>query len=162
MDDKFSPLAQAMIINEGFEKALDWSAKVTAPFTPQAYFDELKGLAAGSGVDYDMLLRINMFPELTKASCSFFGAWGAAVSNGKTYQLRALDYDTDGPFKDFPTVLVYHPSEGHAYAQVGFPGNIGALTGISETQLAISEIGVSFPGLLLLDFFLTLKCLPIL
>lgn len=153
MDDKFSPLAQAMIINQGFEKALDWTARVTEAFTPQAYFDELKGIAEGSGVDYDMLLRINMFPELTKASCSFFGAWGTAVSNGNTYQLRALDYDTDGPFKDFKIVLVYHPSEGHAYAQVGFPGNIGALTGISETQLAISEIGVSYPGLFLFVTF---------
>lgn len=87
-----------------------------------------------------------MFPELTKAQCSMFGAWGTAVNKeGFSYQLRALDFDTDGPFKDYPQVTVYHPSEGYAYAQVGWPGSIGALTGFSSQQLAISEIGVSYP-----------------
>jgi hypothetical protein len=92
-----------------------------------------------------MILRLNLFPELTKASCSFFGSWGAASSNGKTFQLRSLDYDTVGPFKDYPLVTVYHPSEGHPYAMVSWPGSIGAITGISATGVAISEIGVSFP-----------------
>jgi hypothetical protein len=91
-----------------------------------------------------MLLRINLFAELTKASCSFVGAWGAAVSNDHSYQVRALDYDTDGPFKDYPVLTVYHPSTGNNWAQVGWPGSIGALTGISSAQMAISEIGVSF------------------
>lgn len=40
---------------------------------------------------------------------------------------------------------MYHPSEGNAYAQVSFPGNLGVLTGFSSQQLAISEIGVSYP-----------------
>lgn len=64
---------------------------------------------------------------------------------GNAYQLRALDFDTTGPFKDYPQVTVYHPSEGHAWAQVGFPGNVGVLTGFSDQHLAISEIGVSYP-----------------
>lgn len=98
--------------------------------------------------------RLQMFPELTKASCSFFGAWENAVGNtGHSYQLRALDFDTTGPFKDFPQVTVYHPSEGHAYAQIGWPGNVGVLSGFSDQQLAISEIGVSY-----LHFSFT--CLP--
>lgn len=47
-----------------------------------------------------MLLRLNMFAEITKASCSFVGAWGEATikDTGKTYQLRALDYDTVGMY----------------------------------------------------------------
>jgi isopenicillin-N N-acyltransferase-like protein len=86
-----------------------------------------------------------MFPELTKAQCSFFGAWGTASKAGHSYQLRALDFDTTGPFKDFPQVTIYHPNEGHAWGQVGWPGDIGVLTGFSDQQLAISEIGVSYP-----------------
>jgi isopenicillin-N N-acyltransferase-like protein len=80
------------------------------------------------------------------ASCSFLGAWGSAVKvPGNAFQLRALDYDTVGPFKDFPQVTIYHPSEGNGWSQVGWPGNLGVLTGFSEQQLAISEIGVSYP-----------------
>ncbi|CAE7503135.1 dcd1B, partial [Symbiodinium microadriaticum] len=95
-----------------------------------------------------MLLRLNMFAELTKASCSFFGAWGEATAKdtGKTYQLRALDYDTTGPFKDFPQITNYHPTDGgHAFANMGWPGSIGIMTGYSAARMAISEIGVTFP-----------------
>ena len=82
------------------------------------------------------------------SSCHFsdqpFPPFSYLHSNtGHAYQLRALDFDTTGPFKDFPQLTVYHPSEGHAYAQIGWPGNVGVLSGFSDQQLAISEIGVS-------------------
>jgi len=121
--------------------------RTTEAFTPQAYFDEARGIADATGMDYNLLYRLNMFPELSKAQCSFFGAWGTASKGGHAYQLRALDFDTTGPFKDWPQVTIYHPSEGHAWGQVGWPGNIGVLTGFSDQQLAISEIGVAFPDL---------------
>jgi len=143
--DLVPPFAKALIADRGMERALDWTADVTAPFTTQDYYDEVRGLSDASGVSYDTLYRLNMFPELTKASCSFFGAWGSSVKTaGQTYQLRALDFDTTGPFKDFPQVTVYHPTNGHAYAQVGWPGVVGALTGVSSEKIAVSEIGVSF------------------
>jgi hypothetical protein len=53
--------------------------------------------------------------------------------------------DVHGPFKDFPAVVVYHPSgnnSGHPFVNVGFVGWIASLTGISSVQLAISHIGV--------------------
>jgi hypothetical protein len=83
-----------------------------------------------------------------KASCSFFGAWGAATTGGKTFQLRALDYVTDAKsFTDNPLVVVYHPSAENqvAHAAVSWPGMTGVLTGFSAAHLGISEIGVSFP-----------------
>jgi isopenicillin-N N-acyltransferase like protein len=145
--DKVSPFVKQLIIQYGMDKALDFTREVTEPFTRQAYFDEVRGLSDATGIDYDLLYRLQMFPELTKAACSFFGAWGSAVAKtGHAYQLRALDYDTVGPFKDYPQVTIYHPTDGgHAYAQVGFPANVGAMTGFSSEQIAISEIGVSYP-----------------
>jgi len=139
-------IAKRMIVQKGLDRALDWTRDTTAAFTPQAYFDEVRGLADSTGIDYDLLYRVQMFPELTKAHCSFFGAWNHSVAKSDhSYQLRALDFDTTGPFKDFPQVTIYHPSEGHAYAQVGWPGNVGTLSGFSDQQLAISEIGVTYP-----------------
>lgn len=140
----FSPFMLDLILTKGMERALDWCARTTAPFTPQAYFDEMRGLSDASGVDYDMIIRLNLFAEITKASCSLFGAWGTATE-GHTYQLRALDYDTVGPFKDYHQIIVYHPTEGHAFAEVGWPGSIGALTGMSAVGMALSEIGVTYP-----------------
>jgi hypothetical protein len=48
-------------------------------------------------------------------------------------------------------VTVYHPSptptgEGSiAHASVGWPGVAGILTGFSDAQIGISEIGISLP-----------------
>ncbi len=43
-------------------------------------------------------------------------------------------------------MIVYHPTKsGHAFANVGFAGWIGSFSGMSSKQMAISEIGVSYP-----------------
>ena len=55
-------------------------AEFTDPFTPQSNFDEMQGLSDATGVDVDEIKRLNLFPEISKASCSFFGAWGEATS----------------------------------------------------------------------------------
>ena len=125
----------------------------------------------------------------------FVTVWGAKCPNwamvtrahGAPRQLRALDWDTTGPFKNYAVatltgafflfsllhsrsygeslyakqtlvanavapssiqaIVVYHPAagEGHAWANVGFGGWTGSITGFSSQQLALSEIGVSYP-----------------
>jgi isopenicillin-N N-acyltransferase-like protein len=147
LGDHFPDAAKALVIEIGMEKALAKTAEWTAPFTSQPFYDEVRGLADATGLNYDMLYNLQMFPELTKAQCSFFGAWGTAVKNeGYTYQLRSLDFDTEGPFKEYNQITVYHPTDGgHPYAQVSWPGNVGSLSGMSSAQIAISEIGVAFP-----------------
>eukprot|EP00605_Chrysophyceae_sp_TOSAG23-4_P002579 GSChrysophyteH1.ASY1.ANO1.2849.1 assembled CDS len=154
LPNKFPHIPAAMkkvILEKGIDFALQMTADLTAKYTPQEFFDELRGITdAVPDVDYDLLLRLQMMPELTKASCSFFGSWGAASKDGKTYHMRSLDYETEGPFPNFPQVTVYHPSpaEGtvqNAFANVGWPGSIGTLTGMNDKQMSINEIGVSFP-----------------
>eukprot|EP00180_Rhodochaete_pulchella_P001470 Plantae.Rhodophyta-Rhodochaete_pulchella.ctg22794.p1 GENE.Plantae.Rhodophyta-Rhodochaete_pulchella.ctg22794~~Plantae.Rhodophyta-Rhodochaete_pulchella.ctg22794.p1 ORF type:complete len:389 (-),score=55.28 Plantae.Rhodophyta-Rhodochaete_pulchella.ctg22794:52-1092(-) len=133
----------------GLDVALDLTYDLTKNYTGDYFFEEMHGIADGAGVSYDDLRRIHMIGELTQGDCSMYGAWGTATaSTGHTLQLRALDWDTDGPFKNYPAIIVYHPSgtdNGHAFANMGFVGWIGALSGQSSTNMAISEIGVSFP-----------------
>eukprot|EP01138_Halocafeteria_seosinensis_P009083 gb/GECG01009283.1/.p1 GENE.gb/GECG01009283.1/~~gb/GECG01009283.1/.p1 ORF type:complete len:411 (+),score=43.99 gb/GECG01009283.1/:1-1233(+) len=130
----------------GITAAVDLTWELTKNFTGDYFFEELHGLADGAGISYQKLRGIHMIGEVTQGKCSMYGSWGSASANGKTLQLRALDWDTDGPFKNYPAVVVYHPKDlGHDFANVGFLGWIGALTGQSSKQLAISEIGVSYP-----------------
>jgi isopenicillin-N N-acyltransferase-like protein len=65
-----------------------------------------------------------------------------------TYILQ--DWNTEGPFKDYPAMVIYHPTEykgkkSYAFANLGFVGWVGTFSGVSENQMAISEIGVSYP-----------------
>ena len=71
-----------------------------------------------------------------------FGAKDSATQSrgGKLLQLRALDWDVDGPFRNFATIVVYHPNpgNGNAWANLGFTGWMAAITGFSEQQIGMS------------------------
>ena len=45
----------------------------------------------------------------------------------------------DGPLQNAPTVVVYHPETGHAFANVGWSGWIASISGMSSSGLAISQ-----------------------
>jgi isopenicillin-N N-acyltransferase-like protein len=151
------PKMAAWVAKVGLEVALDLTADATKAFTGAYFFEEMQGMADATGLDYKMIRRVHMIGELTKGSCSMYGAWGGATADGNTLQMRALDWDTSGPFQDYPQVTVYHKSSSESvdgrirgneeatFANVGWTGWIGSITGMSESQTAISEIGVSFP-----------------
>ena len=136
------------VVEAGVEYALDWTLAATAASTPAHWAQALKGLSDGSGVDIVSLQRVTMIAEWTRASCSMLGAWGSASANGGLVQLRALDWDTDGPFQKWPILVVYHPSgnvtqqstsPSFANAQLGWVGMLGAITGVSAAGVGISE-----------------------
>ncbi len=135
------------VIEAGVEVALDWTANATAGYSPPHWAEAVAGLAAGSGVAIADLRRVAMIAEWTRASCSMFGAWGPASAaatggSGGLVQLRALDWDTDGPFQQWPVLAVFHPDArtgGFANAQLGWAGMIGAITGVSASGVGISE-----------------------
>ncbi len=77
-----------------------------------------------------------------------FGANSSATPDGGLLQLRALDWNVDGvygystirlvlytslagPFRNYPQITVYHPNtgNGHAFANIGWTGWIGSITG---------------------------------
>jgi hypothetical protein len=110
----------------------------------------MRGLSDATGIDYWTIVYVHMIAGLTQGHCSMLGSWGSALdptSPTKLMQLRALDWDMDGPFRDYPALTIYHPNQGNGntYANIGMTGFLGGLTGVSDKQLGISEIGVSYP-----------------
>jgi len=139
---------QNMIATFGLDAALDLTYYATLDYTPAHFYQEMQGISDASGIDYNTLVRVHMIAGLTQGACSAFGAWGQALANpNKALQLRALDWNMDGPFRNFPSMTVYHPNsgDGHAFVNIGLQGFIGGLTGMSSAQLGISEIGVGYP-----------------
>ena len=56
------------IAKYGLDGALDLTYELTKDYTPSYFFEEIQGLANGSGVDYILLRRAHMLPELVKVS----------------------------------------------------------------------------------------------
>lgn len=138
-----------MIAQIGMDAVLDLQNAECKPFTDPQIYDEIRGLSDASGVSFNDIVRIHMIGEVTKGDCSFYGAYGAATLGGKTLQLRALDWDTGAGLQNHPVVVIYHPGNqsglGHEFANIGWAGWVGVLTGMSKQQLGISEIGIAYP-----------------
>lgn len=120
----------------------------------QALKDEINGIAEGmcfalgEHCNQDKMVKqlraVNMLPELIRMSCTAFGAWGKARSQdakGSLLQLRALDFGS-GPFANY-TVIQTHRGDpnnaDNAFVNVAFPGFVGAITGVSQNGIGISE-----------------------
>lgn len=101
----------------------------------------MKGVAKGSGQSVKTWRRINMIPELLKASCSLGGWWGPATESGSLIQLRALDWEEHAPISKFPLIAVYHPIETGSvpFANIAWAGFLGSLTGYSSARIGVSE-----------------------
>lgn len=142
--DFLPEVIRELIEEYGVAAALEATVWLTEPWTPEHYIQEMKGLAAAvPSVGYTKFYQGMMLPELIQAACSMYGAWGKATAhtNGTLFQLRALDWNTDGPFQKYPTVVVYHPNNGsgHAFSVVGWAGFVGAITGYSSAPVGICE-----------------------
>lgn len=111
----------------------------TTPFTPERFFEELRGMAEGSGVPYKDLQLANIFPELFH--CSGFALFGAATQEKGLLHGRILDYMTDMGLQDFAVLIVARPDNFNAFVNVGYSGFIGSVTGMNDKHLGFGEMG---------------------
>lgn len=111
-------------------------AKEVEQYIPEKYKTELKGLAAGSGIDYDLLLMIN---TASTTAWRFLSCTSVAVKgqDGKLIRSRGLEFQLgQGPPILKPKILfINQPSQGYAFASVTVPGMIGVWTAMNETGL---------------------------
>lgn len=102
-------------------------------------------MADGAGLDYMSIVRMSMIPELIKAACSIVVAWGEATAGGaaagKPVHLRALDWDTGGPFQKYPLLLTMHPGAGNGstFTSLTWAGLLGSITGMSSSGMGVGE-----------------------
>ena len=68
----------------GMEEGFDITWEITKKYTGQYFVNEMEGLADATGVPYSKIRRFHMIGELTKGSCSMYGAWDKATLGSKT------------------------------------------------------------------------------
>lgn len=123
--------------------AVDLNYEIAKPYIPSRFIEEMQGIHDGSNgvADFLMIRRINFLPEIIKAQCTIAGAFGPATKDGNLLHLRALDWDHNAPVDKYPGIIIYEPTEqgSHTFANIGFLGLTGILTGMAKNGVSIGE-----------------------
>lgn len=79
-------------------------------------------------------------------TCSAFAAWGPRTIDGKLFSSRVLDWEPGTGIDRFKILAIYMPVDAQgnslaSYAVAGWAGFIGAVDGMNEYGITLSEIG---------------------
>lgn len=110
-----------------------------AKYIPIDHKTETNALADAAGVSREEGHLANVFPELFH--CSGFALFGKATVGGKLYHGRVLDYMTEIGLQDTATVFVIAPDGKIPFANVGYAGFIGSVSGMNARQISLGEMG---------------------
>jgi hypothetical protein len=129
------------------DEMLDRAWHLMARYAPHEDLEEMSGLAAGSGIPLDRIHRMHAIPDVGETSCSGLVAKGGTTSDGHVYQLRILDYGANFNLQRRPLITVYRPTTENAnsFVTIGWVGFVGAVSGVNEKGLALSEMGFGNP-----------------
>lgn len=110
-----------------------------SPYVSEDYLIEMKAIAEGSGIEFEEIKRANFFPELFH--CSGFAIRGEATVDGKLFHGRVLDYMTEIGLQYYAVVKVVSQPGKHAFANIGYAGFTGSVSGMNEKGISIGEMG---------------------
>jgi len=128
---------EAMIKRVVGDAAIEAWAKETEPFIPEAYREEMRGLAEGCGLSYEEILAVNAsIDRFQTVFCSTVVASGAATKGGEVYFGRNLDFPGRNILQRMTVVLVWEPEGGTPLAAVTWPGLVGVLSGMNADGVA--------------------------
>lgn len=114
-------------------------ARSQRKYVPERFYEEMRGVADGSGVSYEEIVAANFIPELFH--CSGFAIAGAATKDGTLYHGRVLDYGTDWRLQEHAVITVAEPEGRIPFVNVTYAGFIGSVTGMNAERVSIGEMG---------------------
>ncbi|MHC4161392.1 MAG: C45 family autoproteolytic acyltransferase/hydrolase [Planctomycetota bacterium] len=115
----------------GKAKLLDWARSVEK-FIPEAYRQELNGMADGAGMTYERVLVANtMVDRFQTLMCSTVVAAGDATKDREIYFGRNLDFPGRRVLHQMTVVIVYEPEGRTPVVSVTWPGLVGVLSGMN-------------------------------
>jgi len=122
-----------------FRHDLDAAYARLAPHIPQDHKQETRALASSLGLDLSLTESLNVFPELFH--CSGFAVFGKATRDGKLYHGRVLDYMTTIGLQDAATTFIVDVQSKIPFANVGYAGFIGSVSGMNARKISLGEMG---------------------
>lgn len=110
-----------------------------APHIPERHKVETRALAAALQLEPELVEVLNVFPELFH--CSGFAVFGSATRDGKLYHGRVLDYMTTIGLQDAATTFIVQAEGQIPFANVGYAGFIGSVSGMNAAAVSLGEMG---------------------
>jgi len=92
---------------------------------------------------FQMAKFISKFINKRRIHCSFMAAWGSRTKNGQLYTMRNLDWAVNTGINKNKIIFVWKIKNTIPHTTIGYPGIIGALTGMSKAGLTVHEAGLS-------------------
>ena len=131
--------AQTIANGRWFRQDLDRAYAQLKPHIPERHLVETRAMAKSLGLDEQLIETLNVFPELFH--CSGFALFGDATVGGKLYHGRVLDYMTAIGLQDAATTFIVAPDGHIPFANVGYAGFIGSVSGMNAEKISLGEMG---------------------
>lgn len=122
-----------------FRHDLDAAYARLSPYIPDDHQRETQALAAALKLDTQLVRSLNVFPELFH--CSGFAVFGKATADGKLYHGRVLDYMTAIGLQDAATTFIVAVDGKIPFANVGYAGFVGSVSGMNQQAISLGEMG---------------------
>ncbi len=122
-----------------FRHELDSAYEKLAAHIPEDHQREMLAFAQAMDWEPRTAQVINVFPELFH--CSGFALFGKATKDGKLYHGRVLDYMTTIGLQDSATTFIVAIDGKHAFANIGYAGFIGSVSGMNDQAISLGEMG---------------------
>lgn len=132
-------LAQTIANGRWFKQDLERAYSHLRPHIPERHIAETRALARAIGMDEQTVEILNVFPELFH--CSGFAVFGSATEGGKLYHGRVLDYMTAIGLQDAATTFIVSAEGQIPFANVGYAGFTGSVSGMNAEKISLGEMG---------------------
>ncbi|MCA9132520.1 MAG: hypothetical protein KDA45_05185 [Planctomycetales bacterium] len=130
---------QTIVTGRWFRSDLETAYASLARHIPPRHIAETRALATSLQYDPHLVETLNVFPELFH--CSGFALWGQATVDGKLYHGRVLDYMTTIGLQDAATTFIVAAEGQIPFANVGYAGFTGSVSGMNSAQISLGEMG---------------------
>jgi predicted choloylglycine hydrolase len=108
---------------------------------PTEYIDEMRGISAGAGIEYDKILFLNTVSTISEGNGCF--AFSFKEKNSKIITLRQIDIDKKSPFYKDMILYIIKPQKGYGFAAILNPGWVDGESGMNENGITVSQNNIN-------------------
>lgn len=122
----------------GFDVSIEDMQRITTVTNFDLYKREERAIEILGEDAAPLLERLS---QMDSMSCTMFAVWGARTVDGKVFASRDLDWASQTGMHEDRLISVYRPVGANAFVAMDYAGVMGALAGMNEKGVTLSEVG---------------------